>query len=99
MPSLISRFITYKNRYSAIKEHGGAVEACRGHIPEVNGSKPFPEIIFICFALSILVFCLDFFRLLSWPSWLVRRTYKQCRSICEGGGFDPLREQVFTSFL
>ena len=27
-------------------------------------------------------------------SWLVRRTYKQCWSICEGRGFDPLREQV-----
>ena len=32
--------------------------------------------------------------LLSWPNWLVRRTYKQCWSICEGRGFDPFREQV-----
>ena len=33
-----------------------------------------------------------FLRVLPWPSWLVRRTYKQYNGICEGRGFEPHRE-------
>jgi hypothetical protein len=81
------------------------------HNPEVNRSKSFVALILIIalhfpFWVSVSNFSATasfknnkrFQRhdLLSWPSWLVRRTYKQCRSICEGQGLD-LREQVFTN--
>ena len=94
------------------KEQGGAVEKRWAHNAKVNGSRPFPAIITInAFFIFQSSFTSQFFakqqvsktiRSLSWPALvaqlvIVRRTYKQCRSKCEGRGFDPLREQVFSN--